>query len=96
MIRYAILTNMTTLELSDTDAASMAQRDEMLRQQSPSEKLRLMSQLCALGRSLVLGQLKNEHPNCSDDELLYWLAERTLGPELADKYFTVPDRPSGA
>ena len=77
-------------KLSDTDPAAAALRDELLRRMSPAEKLHQMLQLCALGRSLVLGQIKNEHPGCSEDELRYWFAERTLGRETADKYFLPP------
>lgn len=74
-------------KLSDTDLATAALRDEMLRNMSPAEKLHGMLQLCALGRSLVLGQIRNEHPGCSDEELRYWFAERTLGHDIAEKYF---------
>ena len=72
---------------SDTDPSSALLQENLLRRLTAGEKLYQMCRLCAVGRSLVLGQIKREHPDCSEAEMMYWFAERTLGRELAQRYF---------
>jgi len=73
--------------LSDTNPKIERLLIERLRQMTPAEKLKSMAQLNRMARSLVISELRSRHPDASAEELRRYLAERILGPELAEKVY---------
>ena len=58
---------------------------ELLRKQTPAEKLAMVDDLVAAARELVMSGLRLDHPGASPEELdtLYW--RLALGPEVAGR-----------
>ncbi len=81
--------------LADTDPKAERVYTSILRQLSVGEKAELIADMAESGRELVLLSLRKRHPQASDKEILRYLAERMLGPELAGRvYGPLPEAPS--
>lgn len=50
-------------------------------------KFEIAAQLHEMSRTLALSGLRRRHPNATDTELRYYLAEKLLGPELARQVY---------
>lgn len=74
-------------ELSDTDPQARRVLVKLLKQAPPWRKLELMGQLNAMARELVLSDIRESHPNATPAEVRRYLADRLLGPELAEQVY---------
>ncbi len=81
--------------LSDTDPRAKAIQLELLRQAPVWRRLELMFQLNQMVRTLALNDLRQRFPDATEAELKRRLADRLLGPELAEKVYG-PSPRSGA
>lgn len=54
---------------------------------SPWEKANLIADMAESGRELVLLSLRKHYPEASEGQILRYLAERMLGPELAERVY---------
>jgi hypothetical protein len=73
--------------LADTDPKAEQVYIAILRRLSAWEKAKLIADMAESGRELVLLNLRKRHPDASDEEILRYLAERMLGPELAERVY---------
>lgn len=77
---------MTAL-FSDTSPAAEAVLLALNRQASGPRKLAIVGELYATAKQLMLGGLRERHPQASEAELRRRLADLLLGPELAAKAY---------
>ena len=78
--------------LSDTTPEARKLVIQLQREMSVWRKLQLMEGLNAMARGLVLSDLREQHPSATNEELFRLLADRLLGPELAQRvYGPLPD-----
>lgn len=61
----------------------------LLRKRTPEQKLMSMTGLRDLSKRLILGRLRSQYPNASEQELHQRLNVRRLGQEVSDKIFLV-------
>jgi len=61
----------------------------LLRKRTPEQKLMSMTGLRDLSRRLILGRLRSQYPNASEQELYQRLNVRRLGQETSDKILLV-------
>ncbi len=73
--------------LSDTALGAERVRLARIRQMSAGEKLAAVDAMAALLRTLVLGRIRQCHPEATPEEVRRRLAEQMLGPELARKVY---------
>lgn len=69
--------------VSDTSPDADEVLLKLLRKAPPWRKLQLVSDLNRALRELVLSELGERHPNKSDEELQFLLAERLYGTDVA-------------
>lgn len=60
---------------------------ELLRQKTPEERLEMARQLTLSMQHFVMGVLRQDHPELSDDELWLKLAVRRLGRDVVRKVY---------
>jgi hypothetical protein len=60
---------------------------ELRRRQSPGERLVATFELMNFVRTLELGVLRTNNPDASEEDLLFRLAEKRYGQELARRVF---------
>jgi hypothetical protein len=72
---------------SDTSIVAEQVQFDCYRAMSPQEKLEIILEMCAAGRTLSLAGLRMRHPGASDVELELREACLRLGPELARKVY---------
>ena len=68
--------------MTDTPADVQARFDELMRQRSGSDRVRMMSDMFDFGKALVLSNLRTTHPGATDVELRVLLFDRLYGDEL--------------
>jgi hypothetical protein len=71
----------------DTDPAAERVLIDLLRNASPTQKIRMMESANRAARALALTGLRERHPNDSPAQLRRRLADLLLGPELAAKAY---------
>jgi hypothetical protein len=70
---------------------------ERLREMPPARKLELLASLNRAVRTLAMTGLREQFPGASDNELRRRLADRLIGPELAEQAFgPLPEHEAGA
>ncbi len=74
-------------QLSDTDPKARRVLINLLRQASAARKIELAGQLNRLARAFALSDLRMQHPTASGAELNRYLADRLLGPQLAERVY---------
>jgi len=72
---------------SDTHPKMEALQIQLLRQVSPTRKMRMLAQLNASARTLALTGLRSRYPQADEAELRRRLADLLLGEELAHKVY---------
>jgi hypothetical protein len=73
--------------LNDIDPKAEQVYLAILRRLSAWEKANLIAGMTESGRELVLLNLRKRYPGASEEQLLRYLAERTLGSELATRVY---------
>ena len=73
--------------LADTDPKAERVYTAILRRLSAWEKANLIADMAESGRELVLLNVRKRHPDTGDEEILRYLAQRMLGPELAGRVY---------
>jgi hypothetical protein len=73
--------------LVDIDPRAERVYTAILRQLSVWEKANLIADMAESGRELVLLNIRKRHPDRGEEEILRYLAERMLGPELARRVY---------
>jgi hypothetical protein len=68
--------------LTDTLPDVQARFDELMRQRSGSDRVRMMSEMFDFAKALVLSNLRETHPGVTDAELRVLLFDRFYGDEL--------------
>ena len=68
--------------MTDTPPDVQARFDELMRQRSGSDRVRMMSDMFDFGKALVLSNLRTTHPGATDVELRVLLFDRLYGDEL--------------
>jgi hypothetical protein len=68
--------------LTDTPPDVQARFDELMRQRSGSDRVRMMSEMFDFAKALVLSNLRETHPDASDTELRVLLFGRLYGEEI--------------
>jgi hypothetical protein len=71
--------------LSDTSPKVRAIHNELLRRRSPEESFRMAQQLTLFVQQLAFDNLRQVHPELSDDELWLKLASERLGADIVRK-----------
>lgn len=69
---------------ADTSAAAEQLQISRWREMAPSEKLKIVADVCSSTRELALVGIRQRHPGASDAECHLRFAQLTLGPTLAD------------
>lgn len=59
-----------------------ARFDELMRQRTGSDRVRMMSDMFDFAKALVLSNLRNTHPGATDPELRILLFNRLYGDEI--------------
>ena len=72
---------------SDTHPKMEALQIQLLRQATPTRKMKMLAQLNASARTLALMGLRSRFPQASQAELQRRLADLLLGEELARKVY---------
>lgn len=70
-------------ELADTDPEVMKVWIELLRKLTPGEKLARTFEMIEFMHSIALSQIRKEHPEYSERDVLREIATRRYGRELA-------------
>jgi hypothetical protein len=73
----------------DTSPEAREYLIKRLREMSVAEKFMRMTKLCGFARRLTISGILSDYPGIGEEELRYHFAFRTLGQEIADKYFKV-------
>ena len=68
--------------MTDTSPDVQARFDELMRQRSGSDRVRMMSDMFDFAKALVLSNLRETHPDASDAELRVLLLDRLYGDEI--------------
>lgn len=68
--------------MTDTPPDVQARFDELMRQRSGSDRVRMMSEMFNFAKALVLSNLRETHPGASDAELRVLLFDRLYGGEI--------------
>ena len=68
--------------MTDTPPDVQARFDELMRQRSGSDRVRMMSEMFGFAKTLVLSSLRATHPDATDAELRVLLFDRLYGDEL--------------
>jgi len=68
--------------LTDTPPDVQARFDELMRQRSGSDRVRMMSEMFDFAKALVLSNLRETHRGASDAELRVLLFDRLYGDEI--------------
>lgn len=68
--------------MTDTPPDVQARFDELMRQRSGSDRVRMMSEMFDFAKALVLSNLREIHPDASDAELRVLLFDRLYGDEI--------------
>ena len=66
----------------DTPPDVQARFDELMRQRSGNDRVRMMSDMFDFAKSLVLSNLREIHPGVTDAELRVLLFDRLYGEEI--------------
>jgi hypothetical protein len=82
--------------LGDIDPRAERVYIAILRRLSAWEKANLIADMAESGRQLVLLNLRKRHPDAGEEEILRYLAERMLGPELARRVYGPLPEPRSA
>ena len=71
----------------ERDTADWASARQLAwRREAPAwAKLEAVNQLYQTGRTLAYSGLRHRHPQATPEELVYWLADRLLGPDLSTR-----------
>lgn len=72
---------------SDTQPDIERLRSDLLRRMSPAQKLELLGGLNDLLRQTALAGLRRQFPHASEAAIRRRLADRLLGPELAEQVY---------
>jgi hypothetical protein len=73
--------------LADTDPKAERVYTAILRQLTAWQKANLIADMAESGRELVLLNIRKRHPDGGEEEILRYLAECMLGPELARRVY---------
>lgn len=73
--------------LSDTQPEAEAVLLRLLRETPVWRKMQLLGQLNQMTRSVALSSLRQQYPHADETQLQRLLADRLLGPELAEKAY---------
>jgi hypothetical protein len=68
--------------VTDTPADVQDHFDELMRQRSGSDRVRMMSEMFDFAKALVLSNLRETHPGACDAELRVLLFDRLYGDEI--------------
>lgn len=68
--------------MKDTPPDVQARFDDLMRQRSGTERVRMMSEMFDLARASIISDLKARCPDISDTELRLQLFERLYGNDL--------------
>ncbi|MSO83479.1 MAG: hypothetical protein EXQ53_09325 [Acidobacteria bacterium] len=68
--------------MTDTPPDVQARFDELMRQRTGSDRVRMMSDMFDFAKALVLSNLRNTHPGATDPELRILLFNRLYGDEI--------------
>ena len=68
--------------MTDTPADVQARFDELMRQRSGSDRVRMMSEMFDFAKALVLSNLRETHPGATNAELRVLLFDRLYGNEI--------------
>ncbi|OFW14097.1 MAG: hypothetical protein A3H29_12300 [Acidobacteria bacterium RIFCSPLOWO2_02_FULL_67_21] len=68
--------------MTDTPPDVQARFDELMRQRSGSERVRMMSEMFDLAKALALSNLRSTHPGATEADLRVLLFDRLYGDEL--------------
>ena len=68
--------------MTDTSPDVQAHFDELMRQCSGSDRVRMMSEMFDFAKALVLSNLRTTHPGATDVELRVLLFDRLYGDDL--------------
>jgi hypothetical protein len=68
--------------LTDTPPDVQARFDELMRQRSGTDRVRMISEMFDFARALVLSNLRETHPGATSAELRVLLFERLYGDEV--------------
>jgi hypothetical protein len=74
-----------TPSVNDKSLDAFQVQAELLKHAPPWRKLELMCRWNASLRQLIMSELRQRHPNKSENELRLLLAERLYGPEIASE-----------
>ncbi len=77
--------------MQDTSRAQTARYFELLRQQTPAERLETAASLSAVVRELALVDIAARFPDTSIRERQWHLADRLYGRDVADRLFAVAE-----
>lgn len=69
--------------MTDTSPDVQARFDELMRQRSGTDRVRMMSEMFDFARALVLSNLRDTHPGATDAELRMRLFDRLYGDDIA-------------
>ena len=73
--------------LADIDPRAEQIYTAILLRLSPWQKTNLIADMVESGRELVLLNLRKRYPDADEEKILRYLAERTLGSELAKRVY---------
>ena len=68
--------------MTDTPPDVRARFDELMRQRSGSDRVRMMSEMFDFAKALVVSNLRHTYPDASDAELRVLLFDRLYGDEI--------------
>jgi len=77
--------------LTDTSPEIRAELRRRVRAMSPEERLTRACDLSAMVRTLMVLTTREQFPADSEAKLKHRIATRFLGPELANRFYLVPD-----
>ena len=69
----------------DTSPKMRLLYEEMLRRKTGEESLKMAEELTLAVQMMAFSTIRERHPELTDDEIWFKLAEERLGPELAAK-----------
>ena len=68
--------------MTDTSPELEARLDALFAERTGSERVRMMSEMFAMARVLMIANIRAEHPNISDAELRVKIFDRTYGDDF--------------
>ena len=68
--------------MTDTPPDVQARFEELMRQRSGSDRVRMMSEMFSFAQALVLSNLRETHPGASDTELRVLLFDRLYRDDI--------------